>query len=47
MKLLYDDYNLIYVWVDDDDENIEISPHFDYEADADQWYNQMKEEFQK
>ena len=31
MKLLCDDFNEVYIWVDDYDENIEFSPHFDYE----------------
>lgn len=44
MKLLYDDLNQIYVWVDDKDEDDELSPHFDYEEDAEQWFNRMKEE---
>lgn len=47
MKLLYDDINQIYVWVEDYDENIELSPHFDYEEDADQWYVRMNQEFNK
>ena len=44
MKLLCDDFNEIYVWVDDYDENIELSPHFDYEEDAHQWREKMKQE---
>jgi hypothetical protein len=47
MKLLHDDYNLVYVWVDDDNEDIELSPHFDYEEDADQWFERMKKEVTK
>ncbi len=34
MQLICDDVNNIYVWVEDDDENVELSPHFDYEEDA-------------
>ena len=37
MRLLHDDYNLVYVWVDDMNEDIELSPHFYYEDDAFQW----------
>ena len=37
MKLICDDYNQIYVWVEDLDENEELSPRFDYEEDAVQW----------
>jgi hypothetical protein len=32
------------VWVDDLDENEELSPHFDYEEDAIQWQNRMRKE---
>jgi len=44
MKLLCDDFNQIYVWVDDLDENIELSPHFDYEDDALNWKQRIKQE---
>ena len=47
MKLLCDDYNEIYVWVDDYDENIELSPHFDYEEDAIAWKERMQRELSK
>ena len=47
MKLLRDEYNEVYVWVDDYDENIELSPHFDYEEDADSWFERMKQEVNK
>lgn len=43
MKLLCDDYMQIYVWVEDLDENIELSPRFDYEEDAVQWKERMQE----
>ena len=33
MQLICDDVNNIYVWVEDDDENVELSPHFDYEEE--------------
>lgn len=42
MKLICDDYQQVYVWVEDHDENIELSPHFDYEEDAIQWRDRMK-----
>lgn len=42
MKLFADEYNGIYVWVEELDENVELSPHFDYEADAIQWRVTMK-----
>ena len=44
MKLLSDDLNQIYVWVDDLNEDDELSPHFDYEEDAEQWYHRIKKE---
>jgi len=43
MKLICDDYNQIYVWVEDMDDNAELSPHFDYEEDALQWRNRVTE----
>jgi len=42
MKLLEDEYNGVYVWVEELNENIELSPHFDYEEDAIQWRDTMK-----
>lgn len=42
MKLLMDEWNGVYVWVEDHDENIELSPHFDYEEDAIQWYKHVR-----
>jgi hypothetical protein len=47
MKLLADEWNQVYVWVDDYDEDKELSPRFDYEEDADQWYERMKQELLK
>jgi coproporphyrinogen III oxidase len=44
MKLICDDYNEVYVWVDDADENFELSPHFDYEEDAIEWHRRMRKE---
>ena len=44
MRLILDDYNQVYVWVDDLNENEELSPHFDYEADAIQWRDRMQQE---
>lgn len=44
MRLLNDDYAQIYVWVDDSNEDLELSPHFDYEEDALQWRDRMKQE---
>ena len=44
MRLILDDYNQVYVWVDDLNENEELSPHFDYEEDAIQWRDRMRKE---
>jgi hypothetical protein len=41
MKLLCDDIQQVYVWVEDHDDNIELSPHFDYEEDALMWRDRM------
>ena len=41
MELICDDYNQVYVWVDNVDHNNELSPHFDYEDDALQWRDNM------
>lgn len=43
MKLLADEFNGIYVWVEDSNEDDELSPHFDYEEDAIQWKQRMEE----
>lgn len=43
MKLICDDYDQVYVWVEDQDENIELSPRFDYEEDAIQWKSRLEE----
>lgn len=41
MTLIYDELNDCYVWVEVDDENIELSPQFDTEEDAKQWYGRL------
>jgi hypothetical protein len=43
MKLILDDYNGVYVWLSDDNEDDELSPHFDYEEDAVQWKKRIEE----
>ena len=47
MKLIADDYNLVYVWVDDENADFELSPRFDYEEDALAWKERMKKELDK
>jgi hypothetical protein len=44
MTLILDDYNQVYVWVDDDDHDLDLSPRFDYEDDAIQWKERIKQE---
>ena len=44
MKLLADEWQGVYVWVDDMDENIDLSPRFDYEDDALAWRDRMLQE---
>lgn len=47
MKLLADDYRQVYVWVDDMNEDIDLSPCFDYEEDALLWKERMKTELKE
>ncbi len=47
MILIADDYKEIYVWVDEDNHDLELSPHFDYESDALWWRDRMKQEMNK
>jgi hypothetical protein len=44
MKLLRNDLDQVYVWVSDDEKTI-LSPHFDYEDDADAWFYHLRENF--
>lgn len=43
MKLICDDYDQVYVWVEDQDEKIELSHRFDYEEDAILWKSRLEE----
>ena len=43
MRLICDDYNQVYIWVEDLNEDIELSPRFDYEEDAIQWKERMEQ----
>ena len=43
MQLICDDYNQVYVWVEEDNHDLELSPRFDYEDDALEWRERMKE----
>jgi hypothetical protein len=44
MILIEDDYKQVYVWVDDQNHDLELSPHFDYSEDALLWRDRMKKE---
>ena len=44
MRLIADDFKEVYVWVDDDNDNIVLSPHLDYEEDAIQWYGRISQD---
>lgn len=41
MTLFYDEYDEVYAWVETHDENIELSPKFDDEESAKQWYSRV------
>ena len=41
MTLIYDDFDEVYVWVEDKDHDIELSPVYDDEASARKWYDRM------
>ena len=45
MRLICDDYDGFYVWVEDHDDNVELSPQFDLESDAIKWQARMKKIF--
>lgn len=45
MHLVFDDYGEFWVWVDDRDENIELSPQFDTKQDAINWQQHLKKIF--
>lgn len=42
MRLIFDEYNGVWIWVSDSDENDELSPVFDLEEDAIRWQQRMK-----
>lgn len=47
MKLIYDEFDSEWIWVDDYDENIEFSPKFDEEAYALAWRGRISKELDK
>ena len=44
MKLIYDEFDSEWLWVDDYDENIEFSPKFDEEEYAVAWRDKVAKE---
>lgn len=44
MKLIYDEYNQVWIWVDDFNEDIELSPQFDEEPYALAWRGRIVKE---
>jgi hypothetical protein len=45
MRLIFDEWNGVWVWVSEMDENVELSPQFDEEFYAVQWQQRMKRIF--
>jgi len=43
MTLIYDEYNDWWVWVDTNNHDHSLSPHFDYEEDAIQWRDRLQQ----
>lgn len=41
MTLIYDDYQQVYIWVDTDDHDNDLSPHFDDQEGAMTWYSKV------
>lgn len=47
MILVLDEYCETYVWVDNADHDVELSPHFDYKQDALDWKQRILQEVTK
>lgn len=43
MVLIYDDFDEVYVWVEANDHNVQLSPEFDDKRAAQDWYKRMAE----
>lgn len=41
MKLIYDEFADVWVWVEEHNHDIALSPEFDYEEDAMLWRTRM------
>jgi hypothetical protein len=44
MKLIQDEYNEVWIWVDDNNYDIELSPRFDEESYALAWRGRISKE---
>lgn len=44
MKLIYDEFDSVWMWVDNHNENIELSPKFDEQAYALAWRGRIVKE---
>lgn len=45
MRLIFDDYDGVWIWVSDVDDNDELSPRFDEEHDAMHWKQRLRKIF--
>jgi len=45
VNLIFDEYEGVWVWIKAGDENHELSPQFDTEEDAQEWYNTIRKFF--
>lgn len=45
MNLIFDDYEGVFIWVKNGDPDNELSPRFDTEEDAQEWYNTVRKIF--
>lgn len=45
MTLIWDEYDCIWVWVATNEHDIELSPRFDTEEDAQEWYSTIRKIF--
>lgn len=43
MRIVWDNIGLAYVWVDTDNDDTALSPYFDTEEEAMQWYGRVAE----
>lgn len=41
MKLIHDEFSDVWVWVEENNHDIELSPPFDFEEDARLWKTRM------